>query len=148
MQPLKYYYRTCLVGQWVRIHLPEQGTQVLSLIWGRFHMLRSNQAHELQLLRPVLSGAHEPHLPSLRAVAAEAYAPRAEPVLSNKRSRHSEKPMHCMKSSACLWNLAFGASVTKEASTPCPWEPGGGLQSFWHWVGQYDQVPTTGHIYK
>ena len=31
---MRGYERTSLVAQWLRIHLPMQGTRVLSLVWG------------------------------------------------------------------------------------------------------------------
>ena len=41
-----------LVGQWLRIHLPVQGSQAWSLGWGRSYMLQSNWACMPQLLKP------------------------------------------------------------------------------------------------
>ena len=38
----KNTFGTSLMAQWLRIHLPMQGTQVRSLVWGRSHMLQSN----------------------------------------------------------------------------------------------------------
>ena len=64
---------TSLVVQWLRIHLPIQGTQVRSLVQElRSHMPQYNWAPESQLPSPA-------HL---------------EPVLLNKRSPHNEKPVH------------------------------------------------------
>ena len=41
--PLKAFLGTSLVVQWLRIHLPMQGTQVRSLVRElRFHMLQGN----------------------------------------------------------------------------------------------------------
>ena len=61
---------TSPVVQWVRVHLPMQGTQVRSLVWGlRSHMQQSNNARVL-------------------------LSPRAlEPVLHNKRNHRGEKPV-------------------------------------------------------
>ena len=52
---------------------------------GRSHVPRSNQAPGPQLLS-LRSGAHEPQL--LKPM-------RLEPVLCNRRSHRSEKPVHC-----------------------------------------------------
>ena len=56
-----------LVAQWIRIHLPTQGTQVQSL-------------HSAEQLSPC---------------AATPEPMCLEPVLCHKRSRHNEKPEHC-----------------------------------------------------
>ena len=68
-----------LVAQWLRIHLPMQGTRVRALVredptcCGATKAVHHNYwAHMLQLLKPV-------HL---------------EPVLRNKRSHRNEKPVH------------------------------------------------------
>ena len=87
----KPYQWTSLVAQWLRIHLPTQGTPVQSLVredptgHGATKPMRHNYwacalepthhnywAHVPQLLKPV----------------------RLEPVLHNKRSHHNEKPAH------------------------------------------------------
>ena len=84
--------RTSLVAQWLRIHLPMQGTQVQSLVREDPTCCRATKpvhhnywacalepashnywTHVLQLLKP----------------------PRLQPVLHNKRSHLSEKPAHC-----------------------------------------------------
>ena len=69
---IKKMYRTSLVVQWIRIHLPMQRTRVLSLVWEDFTCPRQLKPARLPLLKPV-------HL---------------EPVL-HKRSHHNEKPVHC-----------------------------------------------------
>ena len=66
------FSRTSLVVEWIGVHLPMQGTWVLSLFW---------------------------EYPSCSRVT-KSMCPRAEgqalePVLLNKRSHHNEKPMHC-----------------------------------------------------
>ena len=58
---LKCGAKASLVSQWIRIYLPMQGTHPGP---GRFHMPRSNWAHELQPLNP-------------RAATTEYYPPRA-----------------------------------------------------------------------
>ena len=63
---------TSLVAQWIRIHLPMQGTRVWSLVRGKSHMLRSDWARMPQLQKPA----------------------RLEPMLCNKRS-YRHKPTHC-----------------------------------------------------
>ena len=48
-----------MVVQWLRIHLPMQGTWVQSLVWEqRSHEPCSNKGHVLQLLKPTYPGAH------------------------------------------------------------------------------------------
>ena len=58
--------------QWLRIHLPVQGTQVLFLVQED----------------PTCCGATKPTGPQLLKPTPP------EPVLRNKRSRHNEKPTH------------------------------------------------------
>ena len=88
--------RTSLVVQWLRIHLPVQGTWVWSLIRedptcrGAAKPERHNYwacalepashnygAHVPQLLKPAGSSARVPQLLSPRAATTEARAPRA-----------------------------------------------------------------------
>ena len=80
-----------LVAQWLRIHLPMQGTRVRALVredptcrgatkpmhhnywaWPLEPVNHNDRAHAPQLLKPV----------------------RLEPVLCNKRSHRNEKPVH------------------------------------------------------
>ena len=83
---------TSLVAQWLRIHLPMQGTRVPALV-------RED---------PTCRGATKPVRHNYRACALEpashnywAHVPRLlkpvclEPVLHNKRSHRNEKPAHC-----------------------------------------------------
>ena len=85
---------TSLVVQWLRTHLPMQGTWVQALVWED----------------PTCCGATKPMRHSYWACALEptshscwAHAlhllksTRLEPVLCNKRSHHNEKPMQCNK---------------------------------------------------
>ena len=63
--------RTSLVVQWYRICLPMQGTWVRSLVWGDFTCHRATKPeHHNYRGHPL------------------------EPALLNKRSHHSEKPVH------------------------------------------------------
>ena len=74
-----YIHRTSLMVQWLRIHLPMQGTQVWSLVWKDSTCLGATkpmchnywasaletvscnyQAHTPQLLKPVWSKAQKP----------------------------------------------------------------------------------------
>ena len=83
---------TSLVAQWLRIHLPMQGTRVWALVREDPTRRRATKpmchnywactlepvshnywAHKLQLLKPV----------------------RLEPMLCNKRNHHNEKHVHC-----------------------------------------------------
>ena len=59
------------MAQWLRIHLPMQGTRVQALVWED----------------PTCRGASKP-------VATTTEPVRLEPVLRNKRGRDSERPMH------------------------------------------------------
>ena len=82
-----------LVAQWLRIHLPMQGTQVWALV-------RED---------PTCCGATKPVCHNYQACALEparhnnwarvlqllvAEHGRLEPMLRNKRSHHNEKPVH------------------------------------------------------
>ena len=91
----KETYRTSLVAQWLRIHLPMQGTQVRAL------------ARE----DPTCHGATKPVCHNYWACALEpmshnywARVPqllkpvRLEPVLRNKRSHHKRRPLTTTKS--------------------------------------------------
>ena len=75
---------TLLVAQWLRIHLPMQGTWVRAL---RFEPWSGKISHAAQQLSP-------------RATTTEARMPQLlkpvhlEPVLRNKRSHRSEKLVH------------------------------------------------------
>ena len=71
-------------GQWLRICLLMQGTQVLFLVWEDSTCLGAIKPRAPQLLSPQ-SRAHKPQLLSPHAL---------EPVLHNKRSHHYEKPVH------------------------------------------------------
>ena len=81
-----------LVVQWLRIHLPMQGTRVRALLWED----------------PTCRGATKPMCHNYWACALEparhnywACMPQLlkptclEPVLCNKRSYRNEKPVHC-----------------------------------------------------
>ena len=93
-QQLKERLGTSLVMQWLRIHLPMQGTQVRALVWED----------------PTCCGATKPMHHSYWACALEPeshnYWTRVpqllkpthlEPMLLNKRSHRNEKPTHCNK---------------------------------------------------
>ena len=66
------------MAQWLRNHLPMQGTQVQALVRENptSHMPQSNEARVPQLLS-LCSRACEPQLLSLRATATEGCTPRA-----------------------------------------------------------------------
>ena len=107
--------RTSLVAQWLRIHLPMQGTWVRSLVRegptcrGATKTVHHNYwacalepashnywAREPQLLS-LCSRARVPQLLSPCAGTTEARVPRAH--APNKRSHRNEKPAHHTKSS-------------------------------------------------
>ena len=75
---------TSLVVQWLRIHLPMQGTQVQSLAWKDPADCRATKPRAPQLLS-LRSRARMPQL--LKPV-------RLEPVLRNNRGHRNEKPAH------------------------------------------------------
>ena len=71
---------TSLVVQWLRIHLPMQGTWVWSLVWED----------------PTCRRATKPVRHNYRARVMQLLKPAClEPMLRNKRSHHNEKPAHC-----------------------------------------------------
>ena len=97
---IKTRRRTSVVVRWTGIHLPMQGTQVQSPIWGDPTRRETAEPHT----------ATGPVLQSLRAATPDAkpagsnYWARVpqllkptllEPVICNKRSHPNEKPMHC-----------------------------------------------------
>ena len=99
---LKCMTRTSLVAQWLRIHLPMQGTQVQSLVWedptccGATKPMSHNYwARTPQLLKPTSSRARVPQLLSLHAATTEACAPRACAL-------QQEKPLQ-WEASALQW---------------------------------------------
>ena len=69
----------------------DAGDTVLIPALGRPHMLRGSEAHAPQLLIPC-STARKPEPRRPRVAPTEAHT--LEPVLCNKRSHLSEKPMH------------------------------------------------------
>ena len=83
--------RTPLVAQWLRIHLPMQGTRVRALVW------EDPTCH--RTTKPVRHNywacALEPASHNYRACVPQLLKPvRLEPVLRSKRSHRSEKPVH------------------------------------------------------
>ena len=94
--------RTSLVVQWLRIHLPMQGTWVRSLV--------QEDSTCCQASKPPLSC--DLHLLSPRA-ATEAL----EPVLHNRRSYHNEKLLCRNQSSPCLPQLGKAHAQQQRPST-------------------------------
>ena len=78
LQFKKYVPGTFLVVQWLRIHLPRQGTQVQSLV--------QEDPTRCKATKPVHN--YWAHMPQLLKPAC------LEPVLCNKRSHCNEKPTH------------------------------------------------------
>ena len=74
--------------QWMRIHLPMQGTQVWSLVLEDDTWCRATETHAPQLLSPCSRACR--WLVSTRAASAEAHVPG--PVLHSKRRPLSEGP--------------------------------------------------------
>ena len=80
-------FGTSPVAQWLRIHLPMQGTQVQSLVWED----------------PTCRGATKPMCHNCWAHVPQLLKPAPlEPMLCNKRSHHNEKPAHHNKESTPL----------------------------------------------
>ena len=82
---------TSLVVQWLRVHLPMQGTQVPTLVWEdptcREATKPVHHNYWACALEPVSHNCWA-HVPQLLKAAC------LEPVLCNKRSHCHEKPMH------------------------------------------------------
>ena len=102
---LKLCYRTSLVAQWLRIHLPMQGTRVQALVWEdpTCHGATKPTCHNYwacalepvshsywarvpQLLKPARSEAHVLQLLSPGAATTEARAPGARAEATAMRS--------------------------------------------------------------
>ena len=83
---------TSLVAQWLRIHLPMQGTRVRALVWEdpTCHGAMKPVRHDYwaYTLEP-MSHNYWVHMPQLLKPA------HLEPVLRNKRSHLNEEPTHC-----------------------------------------------------
>ena len=75
----KWIYWISLVAQWLRIHLPLQGSWAQILVQ-EDSTSRGATAHAPQLLNPC---------------AATTEALSLEPVLHHHKSRHNVKPTHC-----------------------------------------------------
>ena len=76
----RLFWGTSLVTQWLRIHLPMQGTQVWSLV--------REDPTWLSTTKPVCHN-YWARVPQLLKPTC------LEPMLCNKRSHSSEKPTHC-----------------------------------------------------
>ena len=88
---LKINLWTSLVAQWLRIHLPMQGTRVQSLVRKDPTCCGATKpVHHSYWACPLESVSHNywAHVPQLLKPVC------LEPVLCNKRSHHNGKPMH------------------------------------------------------
>ena len=65
------------MAQWLRIHLPVQGTRVRALVQEEPTCHGATKPMRAPQLLSLRSGAHEPQLLSPRVTATEAHAPRA-----------------------------------------------------------------------
>ena len=130
----KRFSGTSLVAQWLRIHLPMQGTQVWSLVWedptchGATKPMHHNYwacaleptSHNYwacapQLLKPACSRTR---MPQLRGCVLQLLKPaRLEHVLHNKRSHHNEKPAHHNKEQTPI--IASRESPCAATETQC-----------------------------
>ena len=106
--------RASLVVQWLRIHLPMQGTRVRALVQedptcrGATKPVRHNYwactlepanhnywAREPQILKPARHKYWRLHTTNTEAHIPQILKPaHLEPVLHSKRSHHNEKPAH------------------------------------------------------
>ena len=99
-----------LVAQWLRIHLPMQGTRVRSLVWedptcrGATKPMHHN--YWACALEPV-SHNYWAHVPQLLRPA------HLEPMLCNKRSHRNEKPVHHNEE----WSLLAATRESPRAAT-------------------------------
>ena len=98
---------TSLVVQWLRIHLPMQGTWVRSLVQ------EDSTCH----------GATKP-VPQLLSLSSRAWEPQPlkpgslEPMLCNKRSHCQEKPVQHGQSSPCSLQPEKGLCSDKDPVQP------------------------------
>ena len=91
---------TSLVIQWMRVHLPMQGTQIRSLVW-EDPMCHGATEPEPQLLKPACpractpQGRVDPHLLQLEKAHT-----------ATKKTQHSRKPIHfkkrCVSTGVCF----------------------------------------------
>ena len=80
---IRIKFRASLVAQWLRIHLPMQGTRVRALVW------------EDPTCRGAAKPVHQLLSPCSRACEPQLLKPtRLEPMLCVKRSHSNEKPAH------------------------------------------------------
>ena len=85
------YLGASLVAQWLRIHLPMQGTWVWSLVWEDPTCRRATKP----MHHNYWACALEPASHNYWACVPQLLKPaRLEPVLLNKRSHCNEKPVH------------------------------------------------------
>ena len=81
-----------LVAQWLRIHLPMQGTWVQALVWEDPTYRRATKP----MHHNYWACALEPVSHNYWACVPQLLKPVClEPVLRNKRSHRNEKPTHC-----------------------------------------------------
>ena len=103
------YFGTSLVEQWIRIYPPFPGTWVQSPIWENFTCQRAT--------KPV-SHNYWAHLPRYWRPWAQLLNPTClEPVLSNKRHQHSEKPTHRDKEQPLIISTSESLHRARRAST-------------------------------
>ena len=82
---------TSLVVQWLRIHLPMQGTRVRALVWEDPTCCRATKP----MSHNYWACALEPTSHNYWARMPQLLKPTCvEPMLRNKRSHPNEKPMH------------------------------------------------------
>ena len=88
----KLHCRASLVAQWLRIHLPIQGTRVQALVREDPTCHKASKPVRYNYwpcaLEPT-SHSYWAHVPQLLKPAC------LEPVLRNKRSHHNKSPAHC-----------------------------------------------------
>ena len=93
-KPQKHYARMSLVVQWIRIHLPRQGTWVQSLVWEDYTCRWPTKPMYLgfrALLKAVYPGAHAPQRETT-TIRSPCTATREQTRLQQvKKSLHNNK---------------------------------------------------------
>ena len=83
---------TSLVAQWLKIHLPTQGTRVRALGWEDPTCRRATKPVRYNYWACALEPASHNYWAHMLQLLKAAHL---EPVLCNKRSHRNEKPAHC-----------------------------------------------------
>ena len=87
---------TCLVAQWLRTHLPRQGTWVQSLVWEDPTCRRATKPVHYNYWACALEPKHHNHWAHTSQLLTSVHL---EPMLRNKRSHRMRSPRTATKSS-------------------------------------------------